>query len=217
MNTHASENVVYSIDNKQIRRHMKLPFFLKLKKRETGEYIVESLPKPVANPSALFVEQLQTKRELEQAVNRAIELAEREKKRDRELYIILKIQLATACRISEILKIEGKDILNKNSVIIRASKGGRDIIIFVEGIEKELESCKQRGGKLIQVWNYYSIRRKYASEGIAVRLNGRKNYAITHVFRYALAEDARELKEHQEALATTLKHRSIKTQKYYKK
>jgi hypothetical protein len=91
------------------------------------------------------------------------------------------------------------------------------MIIFVEGIEKELAQCKAHGGKLIQVWNYYAIRRKYINEGIAVRLNGRKSYAVTHVFRYALAEEAKKLQEHQEALATTLKHRSTKTQKYYKK
>lgn len=125
------------------------------------------------------------------------------------------VAVANACRISEVLRIEGKDILPNGTAIITASKNSNARMIYL-GLDRDLVCHLKNNFTNRSVFGvqYREVWGALVRFGLAVQEIGHKNNAVTHAGRYAVAKEV--AKNHGEEVAgQVLGHRSKNAITYY--
>ena len=119
-------------------------------------------------------------------------------------------------RASEVLNIHANDIVDNRYAIVRACKHSRDIVIRDRyAVTKLTELKKHTKDKVFNCVNYNMLYRHIRQYYSHLLLNNKrkKNFAITHYWRYANAQLLNKTKD----VALVLNHNSYKSAKYYNK
>lgn len=120
-------------------------------------------------------------------------------------------------RISEVIRIKKSDLIPPNKIIVKLSKCNDYYVISSTSTYNLLYSYFDDSGMeflSISYHNFYRwFLRKYPEE---ILKTNSKNRKITHSFRYTATNSFVENLKSDKEIQALLKHRSIKSQKYYK-
>lgn len=137
-------------------------------------------------------------------------------KTDYKLYVCLLILQTYNVRISEILDAEYANLYQSRFLILKGKKRSADIIIRDRFILTHINNLPRLHPSLLFFpLNYKTVYRyiKKNYSHLFVQYKTKKNYKITHAFRYANVENVTDTA----SLQAILHHNSKKSQKYYKK
>ena len=128
--------------------------------------------------------------------------------------IIIEILSVENARISEILDATWNNFFPDKFLILKGKKKSEDIIVRDRIILRHIQQLPRLHNSLIFYPTKYDrmyrmIKRDFSH--IFIKFKGKKNFKVTHGFRY---QNAR-ITSDQNANKNILHHKSIKTQEYY--
>lgn len=132
-----------------------------------------------------------------------------------QLSICIEILQVYNCRAGEVLNASWNKYYPSKMLILHGEKRSANIIIRDRKILEEIEKLpKLHKTKIFPSVNYgmlYRYCKKYYSH-LFIQFKGKKNYKVTHGFRYRAITEV----DIDEEIREILHHRSIKSGKYYK-
>lgn len=136
--------------------------------------------------------------------------------RNDELDIILQILTIYNPRISEILSLTRSQIVPNKFAFLRGSKGSSDVVIRDREILAALVALsKDRQDKIFVYTSYHNVYAyiKENMSNIINSVNHKKNFHVTHAFRYLAVAVAME----EKTVKAVLHHNSVRSNHYYTK
>jgi len=132
-----------------------------------------------------------------------------------QLAVAIEILKTENCRASEVLNARWRDFYPNRMLILTGVKKSSNIIVrdrFILDLIAHLAKLDEE--KIFPSLNYYHLYRhcKQFYSHLFVKFKKRKNYKVTHGFRYRAVEAV----VNEEKIRDILHHRSIKSGKYYK-
>lgn len=129
--------------------------------------------------------------------------------------IILEILAIYNCRISEVLSATIDNYYPDRFLILKGKKKSSDIVITDRKILSDIDQLSFFGSNKIfdgvtYLQMYRIIKRDYSH--LFARFKKKKNYKITHGFRYFNILNVKD----EKSIKSILHHNSISSQKYYK-
>jgi integrase len=127
----------------------------------------------------------------------------------------MRVILYYGMRASEYLNVTKQDILPYDRVVVRGLKGSASYIIILPGICEQVSNCDSFFS-LDSVSNitYNKLYQSCVRAGLRDRLDGRKNWSVTHLGRYKLVRETLD-KFDFSIKGDVLHHRNPNTIKYY--
>lgn len=120
-------------------------------------------------------------------------------------------------RISEVIRLKKSDLVPPNKIIIKLSKCSDYYVICSTPVFEMINSYFEDSGTDHFIINYHNFYRwflkKYPNE---ILYSNGKNRKITHSFRYIATTSFTDNLKSEKEIQALLKHRSIKSQKFYK-
>ena len=130
---------------------------------------------------------------------------------------IMLIQHRTGCRVSEVLKVGWRDIVNENEIIVRVGKESINKRVFIPEMSAFLPRYKQYQVNPFEGVSRYQMYRLYKRLGIVVENGPNKKDSVTHAFRKQYAQSTYDTTDSLEITKDVLGHRSINSTGYYVK
>ena len=128
---------------------------------------------------------------------------------------VIELLMFYGLRISEVLRIGQRDILNNGYIRITGSKGSNDRMIYPSKNSSYWQNTLKQNLPLSNTYSRFYYYRLFKRLGIYERFSGRKNSSVTHLFRQKLL---REFKTNNIAIdlrAQFIGHKSTKSTKHY--
>jgi len=132
-----------------------------------------------------------------------------------QLSIAVEILIIYNCRASEVLSASWGNLEKGHRLVLRGKKRSSNIIVTDRILLKQIESLPRLDEELIfPSLNYYHLYRycKQHYSHLFVKWKKKKNYKVTHGFRYRAVEKV----ANDEIIRDILHHRSAKSGKFYK-
>jgi integrase len=132
-----------------------------------------------------------------------------------QLAIAIEILKTYNCRAHEVLSASWHDFDKNRFLILTGCKKSSNVVIRDRFILSLIDALPRlHSDKIFPSLNYYHLYRhckKYYSH-LGVKFKKRKNFKVTHMFRY---ENVSQI-GNDEKIRDILHHRSVKSGKYYK-
>jgi len=129
---------------------------------------------------------------------------------------ILELMFISGCRISEALSICSNDILKNGSIRLKGSKKSSDRIISIVLYRTFWLSNRTDIRNLFYSFNRFYYYRLFKKHGLSFLIPGKLNMNVTHSLRQLYIESMNEGNISNELIKTTIGHKSINSQEYYK-
>lgn len=172
-------------------------------------------PKSVLNPSAQSTKLLHHNQLPESALTTACErlmvntcVPEFER-------LLIELMYLNGLRVSEVLKIQGGDIISRNSFIIRASKGSSDRIGYVVHNVQLFSSFAGSACYLFDCFSRFYIYRLFKRVGLSSEIIGNRNRAVTHSLRHQRIESIQSASSNVVGTAQLIGHKNVKSTAHY--
>jgi len=132
-----------------------------------------------------------------------------------QLAVAIEILKTYNCRASEVLSARWKDFYKGQMLILGASKQSANVIVRDRFILSLIEALpvldKEKIFPSINYYHLYHHCKKFYSH-LFTKFKKKKNYKVTHGFRYRAVEQV----ANEGKIRDILHHRSIKSGKFYK-
>lgn len=169
----------------------------------------------VTVPKKKIVEDLQDRSEYEPvSVSSKTDNQQIKQRYGTALYII-DIMSEASARISEVLQISHKDILENGKVILKRKKGGKAELVSTGEAKPYMIFCYENCINPFEQYNYHFVYRMYKELGLSKRQGQNQNCSVTHIHRHETARSIRKATRDTSIITNTLGHSSKKSQKYY--
>lgn len=127
------------------------------------------------------------------------------------------LMYAEGLRISEILKINGKDITRSYNIRIKSSKGSNDRLINAGLHSAFLKNYAGKDVNIYKDYNRFYFYRELRKRGLSYRFEGNKHSSVTHLGRHLFALDNKKIADSEMSVSKMLGHKNELNQKYYVK
>jgi integrase len=129
--------------------------------------------------------------------------------------VVVQISLLFFCRVSEVLSLTTKNIIEPDRVLCVGAKRGHSYIIFLPGLSKQVSNIENQGAPvLLFPVSYIKCYRSCIRAGLRLDLPGAANKKVTHAGRYLVKELASAGFTDRQ-LSDVLHHRSSSSLSYY--
>ncbi|NJK83479.1 MAG: phage integrase family protein [Saprospiraceae bacterium] len=203
---------------------MELPKFLKKRKRNGKnvlEFVMKNKPKQRTKsdtvPNKFVGVDLQVRGNEEKSRNWYKTKLELLAQNCEQVAYIFATQFATGCRISEILSIEAKDILEDGRIIIQRAKRGEITALHPGDAIEYLIKCRLINMNPWDWLSYNFVWRAYKKAGIGEVVGKRQRQSVTHIIRHKIAAMIRNEGKNENAITGALGHKSKNTKEHYGK
>jgi integrase len=196
-------------DSFQVKKNAKGEIFIKAiltKKR------IETVSKPFA-PTTIMCDKPEQDAALHQDVLQAIT---RLKDIDKRVWAIAVIQKVSGARISEVLTLDYRNIMENGNIALRGAKRSNDRIVSSGEAWNYLKWCKDLKINPFEELNRFYVYRLYKSVGIILNTGKSEKFAITHAFRHIYVQQAEKIVS-TENIQKQIGHKSINSTKHYEK
>lgn len=133
----------------------------------------------------------------------------------RQFVAMVYVHFITGCRISDLLRLTGRDFTNNYYVRISQGKNSDDLIYFVDKYHDIIDIWKSNGIKISGTYSRQSIYRIYTKIGISINRGNNRNKSVTHAFRVAIARDIVNSGMEKSVASKALGHKSKRSIDYY--
>lgn len=138
--------------------------------------------------------------------------------RDEQCLFAIQILERYSLRVSEVLRLSYDCLFPPDTVFIKISKSNHYFEVidksFFDTLSKFFDSLPEKKFQ-ITYYNLYKFILKHRQD-IILRSVG-KTRKVTHTFRYKRAVKLKSLPDNEKKIQASLHHKSIKSQKYYKR
>lgn len=132
-----------------------------------------------------------------------------------QLHIAVEILKTTNCRVSEVLSAQWSDFFPDERLILSGKKKSSNVIlhdrIILRAIGRLPVLDKEKIFPSINYYHVYHYCKQHYSH-LFIKWRKKKNYKVTHGFRYRAVEKV----ANEEKIRDILHHRSTKSGKFYK-
>lgn len=129
--------------------------------------------------------------------------------------LIIELMFLNGLRVSEVLRIQGVDIISRNSFIIRASKGSAVRIGYVVHNVKLFSSFAGSSCYLFDCFSRFYVYRLFKRVGLSSEIIGNRNRAVTHSLRHQRIESIQSASENIFGTAQLIGHKNVKSTAHY--
>lgn len=133
------------------------------------------------------------------------------------LYIVYLLQKKYSLRITEVLSIKHQNITKKGNALVLGCKGSCNKFIDLDEAKDYFIDCKKRSFNPFLLYDRYFVYRVYKKLGINSEYAYGSKVAVTHGFRYAKAQEIKEIDETLDTAQLVLGHKSQNSTKHYVK
>jgi integrase len=134
-----------------------------------------------------------------------------------ELWAILYLQIEQGLRISEVLQIEPKDILQNGNVKIRALKGGTEQIIATGEAKDFFKSRRIMKCKIFEGCSRFWVYREYKKLGVQFQSSQSSKKSVTHAPRHIKVANALASDIDVSLIASSIRQKNQNSTKKYGK
>jgi hypothetical protein len=129
--------------------------------------------------------------------------------------VVVQISLLYFCRVSEVLSLTTKSVVNPDRALCVGAKRSHSYIIYLPGLSKQVSNVKNQGAPvLLFPVSYIKCYRSCIRAGLRLDLPGAANKKVTHAGRYLVKELASAGFTDRQ-LSDVLHHRSSSSLSYY--
>jgi len=171
--------------------------------------------KSVLKPRTHFAILLSPDSTTEHELKTFYDAIERLKDIDFTAHIAATIMIDHACRVSEVLKIEPKDILPEGSIKIVAGKKGNTRVIKCREFESFFLRCKANNVRPFEFLTRFRMYDLFKRVGLVLPSGQKKYKKVTHALRHAKAQFLQKSGIEEKDIQTHLAQKSINSTKHY--
>jgi site-specific recombinase XerC len=128
---------------------------------------------------------------------------------------VLEIMLISGCRIGSVLFINSNSISPNGLVLVKAEKGGRDIIVSPVLYREFWLSKRLCNWSLSSERNRFYYYRLFKKYGVYSVVCGNFKASVTHLLRHELINDSDSISFDSRTIANYAGHNSLKSQESY--
>lgn len=133
----------------------------------------------------------------------------------RQFVAMIYVHFITGCRISDLLRLTGRDFTNNYYVRISQGKNSDDLIYHIDRYHDIIDIWRSSGIRISGTYSRQSIYRIYTKIGISVNRGSNRNKSVTHAFRVAIARDIVNSGMAKSVASKALGHKSKRSIDYY--
>jgi len=130
---------------------------------------------------------------------------------------IMIIQHRSGCRISEVLKVSWRDIVNESEIIVHCDKGSLPKRVYVPEMSAFLPRFKKYMINPFEGVSRFQMYRLYRRLGISVENGPNKKKSVTHAFRKEYAQSTYDTSNSIEITRDILGHKNTTSTNHYVK
>ena len=120
-------------------------------------------------------------------------------------------------RISEVLRIEKRDISVSGHIRIKGLKGSNSRVVLSNIMRKFWTTSPEYMFPIVNTYSRFYFYRWFKKMGLYKIFGDNKKYSVTHLFRHALALHLKEEFEDTQLTQQYLGHKNIKSTLHYEK
>ena len=125
------------------------------------------------------------------------------------------IHYLSGCRVSDLLKIRGKDFTESYYVSIKQGKNSDPLILFIDKYHKIIDVWRSNNELISGTYTASSLYKIYKKIGLSLNRGEKRKKAVTHIFRVALARDIVDSGLDKDFASKALGHKSKKSVEFY--
>jgi site-specific recombinase XerD len=169
----------------------------------------------VINPTAQTTKLCTENKEVSPVINSLFNICSYDSETPILLKAIIELMINGGLRISEVLKISGKNIDSLGNIHIKASKGSQNRVVCVS-LYKNFWLCKKKDMQQIgSIYSRFYFYREFKKLNINFNLSFGQKTAITHYFRKLSANEIYKHESDIKEVQSFLGHNNVNSSKYY--
>ena len=133
----------------------------------------------------------------------------------RQFVAMVYVHFITGCRISDLLRLTGRDFTDNYYVRINQGKNSDTLIYHIDKYYDIIDIWRSSGIRISGTYSRQSIYRIYTKIGISVNRGNNRNKSVTHAFRVAIARDIVNSGMEKSVASKALGHKSKRSIDYY--
>ena len=133
------------------------------------------------------------------------------------LALVIWLMYASGLRVSEILKIRGKDISRSYNILIKGSKNSSDRLVSGVLFAYFLESYIGKNILVFDQFDRFYVYRELKKLGLSYKFAGNEKNSVTHLGRHVFALQGKEIADESMTVGKMLGHKGTNSEKYYTK